>query len=71
MHLQNGRQFMQATTALKAQERLVAIRGVVRRGRGGRRPPLFFDRGTRPPLSPLLWTEIRAKVSPLLQLATY
>ena len=55
MHLQNGRQFMQATAALKAQETLVAIRGVVR----------------RPPLSPLLWTEIRAKVSPLLQLATY
>jgi len=27
-------------------------RGVVGRGRGGRRPPLFFDRGTRPPLLP-------------------
>ena len=46
-------------------------RGVVGRGRGGLRPPTFFDRGTRPPLPPLFWIEIRAKVSPLLQLATY
>ena len=28
-------------------------------------PPLFST-GTPPPLSPLFWTEIRAKVSPLL-----
>jgi len=34
-------------------------------------PRTFFDRGTRPPLPPLFWTEIRAKVSPLLQLVTY
>ena len=33
---------------------------------GGRRPPIFFYKGTRPPLPPLFWTEIRAKVSPLL-----
>ena len=32
--------------------------------------PHFFRRG-RPPLSPLFWTEIRAKVSPLLQLVSY
>jgi len=38
----------------------------VGRGRGGRRPPLFSTGGTRPPL-PHFWTEIRAKVSPLLQ----
>jgi len=40
----------------------------VGRGRGGRRPPTFFDRGTRPPPPPLFWIKIRAKVSPLLQL---
>ena len=34
-------------------------------------PPLFFDRGTRLPLTHFFWTEIRAKVSPLLQLVTY
>jgi len=42
--------------------------GVVQRGRGA----TFFDRGDAsriPP--PLFWTEIRAKVSPLLQLVTY
>jgi len=44
-------------------------RSVVGRGRGGMASPTFFDRGTRPPLPPLFWTEIRAKVSPLLQLA--
>ena len=33
--------------------------------------PTFFRQGTRPPLPPLFWTEIRAKVSPLLQLVTY
>jgi len=51
----------------------VASRGVVGRGRGGgRRPPTFFRQGDRgPPLPPLFWTEIRAKVSPLLQLVTY
>jgi len=31
----------------------------------------FSTGGTRPPLPPLFWTEIRAKVSPLLQLVTY
>ena len=45
--------------------------GVVGRGRGGRRPPLFSTGGTRLPLPSLFWTEIRAKVSPLLQLVTY
>ena len=45
-------------------------RGVVARGRGGQRPPHFSDRGDVSPL-PLFWTEIRAKVSPLLQLVTY
>ena len=34
-------------------------------------PPLFSTGGTRPPLPALVWTEIRAKVSPLLQLVTY
>jgi len=39
-------------------------RGVVGRGRGGgRRLPTFLDRGTRPPLLSLFWTEIRAKVA--------
>ena len=47
------------------------IRGVVGRGRGGRRPPLSSTGGRVPPLPPLFWTEIRAKVSPLLQLVTY
>ena len=48
----------------------VNFRGVVGRGRGGWRPPLLT--GGRVPHSPsLFWTEIRAKVSPLLQLVTY
>jgi len=42
-------------------------RGVVGRGRGGRRPPTFFYRGTRPPLSPLFWTEIRVATGYLLK----
>jgi len=48
-------------------------RGVVGRGRGATASPtLFSTGGTRPPLPPpLFWTEIRAKVSPLLQLVTY
>ena len=33
--------------------------------------PHFFLQGTRPPLPHFFWTEIRAKVSPLLQLVTY
>ena len=45
-------------------------RGVVGRGRGGTASPHFSDRGDVSPL-PLFWTEIRAKVSPLLQLVTY
>ena len=40
------------------------------RGRGGRRPPLFSTGGTRPH-PPTFCTEIRAKVSPLLQLNGY
>jgi len=39
-------------------------------GAEGRRPPLFST-GGRVPHSLLLWTEIRAKVNPLLQLVTY
>jgi len=39
--------------------------------RGDGVPPLFSTGGTRPPLPPIFWTEIRAKVSPLLQLVTY
>jgi len=34
-------------------------------------PPLFLSGGRVPHPSPLFWTEIRAKVSPLLQLVTY
>jgi len=46
--------------------------GVVGRGRWGTgRPPNFFDRGDASLTPPLLWTEIRAKVSPLLQRVTY
>jgi len=43
---------------------------VVGRGRGEGVPPLF-DRGDASRTSPLFWTEILAKVSPLLQLVTY
>jgi len=39
--------------------------------RGDNVPPTFFDRGNGSPTPPLFWTEIRAKVSPLLQLVTY
>jgi len=39
-------------------------------GTRGRRPPLF-DRGDASPTLPLFRTEIRAKVSSLLQLVTY
>ena len=34
-------------------------------------PPLFSTGRTRTPLPALVWTEIRAEVSPLLQLVTY
>jgi len=37
----------------------------------GQRHPHFSTGGTRPPLLPLFWTEIGAKVSSLLQLVTY
>jgi len=50
---------------------LLLPRGVVGRGRGDGVPHCFrqgLTGGTRPPL---FWTEIRAKVSPLLQLVTY
>ena len=46
------------------------IKGVVGRGRGRRRPPLFST-GDASPTPLTFWTEIRAKVSPLLQLVTY
>ena len=51
--------------------RRTTTRGVVGRRRGGTASPTLFDRETRPPLPPIFWTEIRAKVSPLLQLVTY
>ena len=37
----------------------------------GTTSPTFFDRGDASPTPPLFWTEIRAKVSLLLQLVTY
>jgi len=41
----------------------VRSRGVVGRGRGGRRPPLFSKGGGgRVPTPPTFWSEIRAKV---------
>ena len=41
-------------------------------GTRGTASPHFFRQGGRvPPLPPLFWTEIRAKVSPLLQLVAY
>jgi len=46
-------------------------RGVVGRGRGGTAYPTFVDRGDASPTPPTFWAEIRAKVSPLLQLVTY
>jgi len=49
----------------------IPCRGVVGRRRGGTASPTFLTGGTRSPLPPLFWTEIRAKVSPLLQLVTY
>ena len=46
--------------------------GAARRGRGGTaNPPTFLDIGDASPTPPTFWTEIRAKVSPLLQLVTY
>ena len=50
---------------------LIARGEVGRRRGGGRRPPTFFDRGDASPTPPTFWTEIRAKVSPVLQLVTY
>jgi len=40
-------------------------------GCSGAASPHFFQQGGRVPTPPLFWTEIRAKVSPLFQLATY
>jgi len=49
-----------------------ASSGVVGRGRGGTASPHFFRQGGRVPHSPhVFWTEIRAKLSPLLQPVTY
>jgi len=45
--------------------------GVVGRGRRRDGVPPLFSTGGCVPHSPLFWTEIRAKVSPLLQLVTY
>jgi len=45
------------------------IRGVVGRRRGGTAFPHFFRQGGR--VHPLFFTEIHAKVSPMLQLVTY
>jgi len=45
--------------------------GVVGRGSGVTASPHFFRQGERVPHSPTFWTEIRAKVSPLLQLVIY
>jgi len=42
--------------------------GAETRGDGA---PTFFDRGDASPTPALFWTEIHAKVSPLLQLVTY
>jgi len=39
--------------------------------RGGTASPTFFDRGDASPLPATFWSEIRAKVSRLLQLVTY
>jgi len=44
------------------------VRGVVGRGDGA---PHFFRQGDASPTPPVFWTEIPAKVSPLLQLVTY
>jgi len=46
----------------------VSGRGVVRRGDG---VPHYFRQGARVPHSPIFWTEIGAKVSPLFQLVSY
>ena len=49
----------------------LTTRGVVGQGRGGTASTHFFQQGDASPTPPLFWTEIRAKVSPLLQLVTY
>ena len=52
-------------------DKTVLSRGVVGQGRGGRRPPTFFDMGDASPTPAHFWIDIRVKVSPLLQLVTY
>jgi len=64
-------EFLKNIMRLVAVGGRLAARGVVGRGRGRTASPHFLTGGTRPPLPPLFWTEIRAKVSPLLQLVTY
>ena len=51
---------LQLPRALPMQQTDERTRGLVGRGRGGASPT-----------PPLFWTEIRPKVSPLLQLVTY
>jgi len=63
-----------STTQQRCNSLSPGTRGVVGRGGDavGRRPLTFFRQGggTRLPLPPLFWTEIRAKVSTLLQLVS-
>ena len=65
-----GAPHLMSATAMNSSHETLS-RGVVGRGRGGTASPTFFDRGTRPPLLPLFWTEIRAQVSPLSKMVTY
>jgi len=52
--------------------RVCSLQGCSGAGTRGDGVPTFSTGGTRPQLPPpLFWTEIRAKVSPLLQLVTY
>jgi len=64
-----GAHLMSATAMNSSHETL--MQGCSGAGRGGTASPTFFDRGTRPPLLPLFWTEIRAQVSPVSKMVTY
>jgi len=57
--------------AYRQENKIGRNRGVVGRWRGGTASPTFFDREDASPLPHFFWTEIRAEVSPLLQLVTY
>ena len=59
------------TPSVRLRSRVVQGRSGAGTRSGRRRPPAFFDWGDASPTPPpIFWTEIRAKVSPLMQLVT-